>query len=176
VDAFRRFSFTLTIENLFCDWYITEKLGESLAALSIPVYFGSPIIRHRLPDLFQDGAIDGNSFSTLIDLGRFIDGMPDKDLKSRQEALLSFRGTYFALTAYRTIWDFVLSCMFAFPQDEHGQFLEAINHQFTIENSLAEQLVFKHRIQSLIDQEIDDHSYTLEIRRLLRDQAKSLSN
>jgi hypothetical protein len=175
VDAFRRFNFTLTIENLFCDWYITEKLGEPLAALSIPVYFGSPIIRNRLPELFEYGAIDGSSFSSTIELGRFIDQMSEKEILSRQEVLLSSRGTYFALTAYRTIWDFVLSCMFAFPQDEDGRFLEVMNHQFAIENSAAEQLVFKQRIRSLIDAEVDDQGYNLQVRKLLRDQAKALS-
>ncbi|MCU0388855.1 MAG: glycosyltransferase family 10, partial [Chitinophagaceae bacterium] len=42
IKIFRKAKFVVVVENLFADGYVTEKLAEPLAALTVPVYFGNP--------------------------------------------------------------------------------------------------------------------------------------
>ncbi|VVC90063.1 unnamed protein product [Leptidea sinapis] len=53
-DSFLRFiaryKFVLAIENGVCDDYVTEKFWRAIKTGTVPIYFGSPTIRHWLPN------------------------------------------------------------------------------------------------------------------------------
>ena len=63
----RRCRFELITENDINDYYFSEKLGESLAAGCVPVYYGCTRIKEHVPSEFY------------IDMGDFVgtDGVPD---------------------------------------------------------------------------------------------------
>lgn len=45
-----RYKFTIAIENGVCDDYVTEKFWRPILVGSVPIYFGSPLIRDWLPN------------------------------------------------------------------------------------------------------------------------------
>jgi hypothetical protein len=60
-----QYKFNLIFENLFVDYYVTEKLLESLYSNSVVIYYGPPNIEQLYPDLFEEGsgAINGHKYS-----------------------------------------------------------------------------------------------------------------
>lgn len=170
---FSQYTFTLAIENLFSEFYITEKLAESLATLSIPVYFGSPSISRLLPTLFQDGAIDGHSFGSIKDLVAFIHSLREQDIRTRCEAVISERDRYFRLTSYRRIWDYVLSTLFGVEPTPECALFASINQAFAHDNTSEQCAQFRSQITQLLTSGCEDWVYNSQMRELLSAQARA---
>ena len=111
IPVFKQYKFTLVIENIFTDWYITEKLAEPLAALSIPIYFGNPLISEYLPNLFSYAAINGHDFTDTASLVRYLKQMTNREYTERVERVREYRSEYFNLTDYKTIWEYALATL-----------------------------------------------------------------
>ncbi|MCB0337170.1 MAG: hypothetical protein KDD62_12720, partial [Bdellovibrionales bacterium] len=105
LDVFRSYKFTLVIENTFIDGYLSEKLAEPLAVLSVPVYFGAPDISRFMPELFEAGVINGHRFNSTAALIRYLEELSDEEYESRQRCIESHRSDYFALTSRYNIWN-----------------------------------------------------------------------
>lgn len=90
VEFFRRYKFTLAIENSIWPGYETEKLVDPVYAGSIPIYAGNPMARAR----FDAGAyIDLANFSSLREMVEFVREVDnDRNLYLRMLAAPFFRG------------------------------------------------------------------------------------
>lgn len=69
VDFFRRYKFTLAIENSIWPGYETEKLVDPVYAGSIPIYAGNPMARVHFDSA---GYIDLANFSSLKEMVEFV--------------------------------------------------------------------------------------------------------
>jgi hypothetical protein len=168
---FSQYDFTLTIENLFADWYITEKLAEPFAALSVPVYYGNPAISKLLPQLFTHGAVDGFAFQSTADLCDYLRGLGPRDIEQRREVIRLEREKYFKLTSYRKIWDFVLAKFIGTAIPEDALFLDKINTRFAEQNQSARAQSHAKEIERIVSQTIEDYEYDRSIKQLLFNQA-----
>lgn len=90
VDFFRRYKFTLAIENFIWPGYETEKLVDPVYAASIPIYVGNPMARSSFDTA---GYIDLAKFSSLKEMMEFIREVDnDNKLYMRMLAAPFFRG------------------------------------------------------------------------------------
>lgn len=69
VEFFRRYKFTLAIENAIWPGYMTEKLVDPMFANSIPIYVGDPLARRSFDSASY---IDFTSFSNLNEMFEFV--------------------------------------------------------------------------------------------------------
>lgn len=69
-----QYRFTLTLENFIYPGYVTEKIFDSLAAGSIPVYLGAPDIGDFVP---REAFIDLREFTGPAALERHLDNMDE---------------------------------------------------------------------------------------------------
>ena len=97
INKLAEYKFIITIENLFIDGYITEKLSDILLCNRVPIYFGCPNIEIIMPNLFPNGAINGFSFKTFDDLILFINNMTDEEYLKRIEIIKNERDKIFKL-------------------------------------------------------------------------------
>ena len=89
VEFFRRYKFTLAIENTVWPGYMTEKLVDPMFAASIPIYVGDPQAK-----LSFDAAsyIDFTSFSTMKEMLAFVREVDnDRDLYLKMLAAPFYR-------------------------------------------------------------------------------------
>jgi hypothetical protein len=90
VAFFRRYKFTLSIENSIWPGYETEKLVDPLYAGSIPIYAGNPMARAHLD---ADAYIDLANFSSLKEMVEFLREVDnDRDLYLKMLSAPFFRG------------------------------------------------------------------------------------
>ena len=168
---FSQYDFTLTMENLFADWYITEKLAEPFAALSVPVYYGNPAISKLLPQLFTHGVVDGFSYQSTAELCDYLRGLGPKDMERRREVIRSEREKYFKLTSYRRIWDFVLSTFLGTAMPEGALFLDRINKRFAVQNQSILAQLYVDEIERVVADIVEDSEYDRSVKQLLFNQA-----
>ena len=77
VDFFRRYKFTLAIENMIWPGYETEKLVDPVYSGSIPIYAGNPMVRANFnPQAFIDLANFG-SLKEMVEFIREVDNNRD---------------------------------------------------------------------------------------------------
>lgn len=69
VKFFRKYKFTLAVENTIWPGYTTEKLVDPMYAGSIPIYFGDPLARL---DFNPESYIDFANFRTMGELLEFV--------------------------------------------------------------------------------------------------------
>jgi hypothetical protein len=76
IDFFRRYKFTLAIENSMWPGYLTEKLVDSMFAGSVPIYVGDPLAK-----LTFDPAsyIDFSCFRTIKEMIEFVREVDNND-------------------------------------------------------------------------------------------------
>ncbi|KAM4032079.1 GDP-fucose protein O-fucosyltransferase 4 [Anomaloglossus baeobatrachus] len=72
-----RYKFHLAMENAICADYMTEKLWRPLHIGAIPIYRGSPSVKHWMPNNHSIILID--DFATPKDLAEFIISMDEND-------------------------------------------------------------------------------------------------
>lgn len=168
VETFARYRFTLVVENVFQSGYLTEKLAEPLAALSLPIYFGDPQVDFFLPRLFEGGVINGHNFSTLGDLLDFMNGMSDEEYRSRIEVIRQHRHEYYQLTSRCEIWSYVLGKIFLSNIPAPEDLLSLYNRKLPSYNQNALRAQTAIKIRSLLNQYQDDWRYDEELRRTLR--------
>lgn len=70
VEIVAPYMFSLAVENQREDDYITEKLWESYSAGTIPIYYGAPNIRDRVPD--ESSLIFVDDFDSVQDLANHL--------------------------------------------------------------------------------------------------------
>ena len=171
ISVFSQYKFTLVIENVFSDWYITEKLAEPLAALSVPVYFGNPRIAEYMPKLFQNGVINGHDFPDRVALVRFLEGMTNDEYQARLECIAANRREYFDLTDHRRIWEYVLARIFGLRTVVEGSVIEAINLTMSTRNRAPSHREERQKLESLVHSDLTPTDYNHAMRDLLWHQA-----
>jgi hypothetical protein len=69
VEFFRRYKFTLAIENTIWPGYTTEKLVDPMFAASIPIYIGDPLAAHSFD---PKSYIDFGCFRNMKEMFEFV--------------------------------------------------------------------------------------------------------
>ena len=169
IRSFERYRFVLVIENVFSDGYITEKLGEPLAALNIPIYFGPPNIEFYLPELFKGGVINGHDFGSLDQLLQFIRSFSDHDYEDRVSRILKFRSEYLELTSRFNIWRFIFNKVFSVPLPESAAGIAAKNKKLAKWNRSEFRQARRQELEHLIQGGLQGHGYGVEARKILWD-------
>jgi hypothetical protein len=85
------YNFTLCIENMRCEGYVTEKIFDCFFAGSIPIYFGAPDITSIVP---SDCFISLEEFSNAMDLLNFLENMPDSKIKRYRKNIRAFLSSH----------------------------------------------------------------------------------
>ena len=155
------------IENIFTDWYITEKLAEPLAALSIPIYFGNPLISEYLPNLFSYAAINGHDFTDTASLVRYLKQMTNREYTERVERVREYRSEYFNLTDYKTIWEYALATLLGTETIIQNNCLNGINTKFAERNTNRYAIAKSQELQLLINSNLDGTEYDVAVRKML---------
>jgi hypothetical protein len=90
IEFFRRYKFTLSVENTIWPGYMTEKLVDPMFAHSIPIYVGDPQAKLS----FNPGSyIDFARFSTMNAMLEFVRAVDnDRDLYMKMLAASFYRG------------------------------------------------------------------------------------
>jgi hypothetical protein len=166
IPIFEQHRFVLVIENTFCDWYISEKLAEPLAALTVPVYFGNPRVSEYMPKLFAHGVINGHAFKDLQELISFIRGMSEAEYIRRVESIREHREEYFRLTSFRGICDYILARAFDVPEIFFKSCYQPWNEMFAARNKQPAVSDARNRLLKLIT-DADDSTFSSEIQDLL---------
>ena len=83
IDKLSEYKFIIVCENLFVDGYMTEKLPDCLFCNRVLIYFGGPNIHKILPNIFDNGLINGFEFNTLNDLVNYLHNMSDEEYRER---------------------------------------------------------------------------------------------
>jgi hypothetical protein len=166
IPIFEQYRFVLVVENTFCDWYISEKLAEPLAALTVPIYFGNPRVSEYLPNLFEHGVINGHAFRDSEELIAFIRDMTEAQYIRRLECIRAHRDEYFRLTSFRGICDYVLARAFDLPEIFLKTCYQSWNERFEAHNKAQVGCDARKRLLQLIT-EADDTTFSSEIQHLL---------
>ena len=116
LDFFRRYKFTLALENMIWPGYQTEKLPDAMCGGTVPIYVGDPLARRTFN---PDSYIDFTRFSSvreMIDFVREVDSDDALYLKilaapfyrgnalpqvAREDRILAFFDTIFAAALAR---------------------------------------------------------------------------
>ena len=106
VNLFKEYKFILVIENNFSFGSVTEKLIDSLTCLSVPIYFGSIEIKRLLPDLFNNGVIDGSSYNLDI-LIKLVKNMSEHEYQQRLATIKKYREKYFKYFSFEGEFEFI---------------------------------------------------------------------
>ncbi len=83
-----KYKFNIIIENAEVDNYISEKIHDSLMALTVPIYFGSPVVNEFIP---KTCFINGSNFKNLDHLLEHISSMTQKQYDKIVENMLNHR-------------------------------------------------------------------------------------
>lgn len=81
------YKFTLCIENMRCEGYVTEKIFDCFFSGSIPIYFGAPDITSFVP---SNCFINLEQFTNALDLLTFLEEMPDSEIKRYRKNIRAF--------------------------------------------------------------------------------------
>jgi hypothetical protein len=96
VEFFKRYKFTLAIENNLWPGYSTEKLVDPMYADSIPIYVGDPLVKTAFN---PEGYIDFTSFTSMKEMIEFVAEVDNnRDLYLKMLAAPYYRNN--ALPAY----------------------------------------------------------------------------
>ncbi len=88
VDYLQRHTFALIVENCDATGYVSEKFYDALMAGCIPLYFGSPVPAHALPD---DIYIDIRHFDNGEALQAHLDTLSDETIHRMKGAVVEKR-------------------------------------------------------------------------------------
>ncbi len=89
VDFFRRYKFTLSVENTIWPGYMTEKLVDPMYVASIPIYAGDPLAKRSFN---PEGYIDFTSFASMKEMLEFVREVDnDRDLYLKMLAAPFYR-------------------------------------------------------------------------------------
>ena len=86
-DALNMYTFSLIIENVSENYWITEKIFDSLINGVIPIYQGCVNIKEYVP---SDCYIDLNAFETAGALATYIDNLSDEDIQRYRNNITKF--------------------------------------------------------------------------------------
>lgn len=94
-DTFSRYRYALCFENtyhpLWTRGYLTEKILDCMASLTIPIYYGCSNIEELVP---SDCFIDYRRFSSLEELDAFLQAMTDEEYLGYAERMRNFVKEY----------------------------------------------------------------------------------
>jgi len=94
-ETFSRYRYALCFENtyhpLWTKGYLTEKILDCMASLTIPVYYGCSNIEELVP---SDCFIDYRRFSSLDELDDFLQSMTDEEYLGYVERMRKFAAEY----------------------------------------------------------------------------------
>jgi len=127
-ETFARYRYALCFENtyhpLWTRGYLTEKILDCMASLTIPIYYGCSNIEELVP---ADCFIDYRRFSSLEELDDFLQSMTDEEYRGYAERMKKFVAEYNAPqrhSAYRlyetvsaTMERFDPSATYSYPRD-----------------------------------------------------------
>ena len=86
LEFLKKYKFTIAFENACSDGYTTEKLSQPLQSLSIPIYWGNPLVtRDFNPKAFINCNDYDNDFDAVIERIKELDNDPDKYLAMLRE-------------------------------------------------------------------------------------------
>lgn len=86
LEFLKKYKFTIAFENSCSNGYTTEKLSHPLQSLSIPIYWGNPlVIRDFNPKAFINCNDYDNDFDAVIERVKELDNDPDKYLAMLRE-------------------------------------------------------------------------------------------
>lgn len=86
-ETLPHYKFSICIENVRLDGYITEKIFDSMIAGCVPVYWGAPNVKQFIPDTCF---IDRDKFQSNQELYEFLQNMSEAEYQSYLDAI----GTY----------------------------------------------------------------------------------
>ncbi len=167
IEIFKKYRFILVVENAFTHFYLTEKLGEPLAALCVPIYFGDPDIEEHLPELFDQGVINGHRFDSLAQLSAYIEGMPAKEYLARVQQIKDHRHRYFLLTDYKRIWEFSLAHLLGCSDIYDFTPLGEINKKLSLDNASLIGQQRRSELVNLLHSQAEGSEYDNKARKLL---------
>jgi hypothetical protein len=94
-ETFSRYRYALCFENtchpLWTRGYLTEKILDCMASLTIPIYYGCSNIEELVP---SDCFIDYRNFASLEELDEFLQSMTDEEYLGYTERMRSFVQEY----------------------------------------------------------------------------------
>jgi len=106
-DIFKEYKYVVIIENDLHYGCMTEKLIDALGCLSLPIYFGSYRASTFAPELFDDGVIDGFSY-TLPALIELLKTMSDEEYRERVAKIQHVREYYYRKHSFHEIGNFMI--------------------------------------------------------------------
>ena len=127
-ETFSRYRYALCFENtyhpLWTKGYLTEKILDCMASLTIPIYYGCSNIEELVP---ADCFVDYRRFSSLEELDAFLQSMTDEEYLGYAERMRDFVKEYNAPdrhSAYR-LYETIVTTMneydpnetFSYPRD-----------------------------------------------------------
>lgn len=87
IELMRGYNFSIAIENTIYPYYVTEKIWQSIRALSLPVYVGKG---SSIYELFPEASfVDYSSFSSNEDLLRYVSSMSYQEWCRRMELCIN---------------------------------------------------------------------------------------
>lgn len=105
IEVLQHYRFSICIENMQKEGYITEKIFDCFAACNVPVYLGAPNIESYIP---QNCFIDLRDFSSKESLYQFLKEMPketyDQYVNNIKIFLKSKRAQQFSQTKFNQIF------------------------------------------------------------------------
>lgn len=84
IDSLQRYRYSIVIENSIEPYWITERICNCLATMTVPIYLGSPLIGN----FFNKDGIIQLTMNELGKIDEIIHSCNEKDYLSRKEALL----------------------------------------------------------------------------------------
>lgn len=91
IDRYQQHDFVLIIENCDAEGYVSEKFGDALVAGAIPLYYGNPSDRVRLP---EGAYVDIRAFRDGQELQQHLDTLTASDIARMKERVKECRQSY----------------------------------------------------------------------------------
>ena len=140
IDKLSEYKFILVFENLFIDGYLSERLCDVLCSCRIPIYFGYKNIKMILPELFNNGVINGFDFDNLTDLIEFLKNMTNEEYNKRIENIKRERGKIFKICSIQNQFSYILTIFlnyrgFNIPFNEDTIELRDINNKLNLKET-----------------------------------------
>ncbi len=82
LDTLSQYAFSLCLENMPMQGYLTEKIFDCFYAGTVPIYLGAPDIDTLVP---ADSYVDARQFSSWTEAWRFVQGMPVAQWQQKRE-------------------------------------------------------------------------------------------
>lgn len=107
-NVMKKYKYSLVIENLFTNGYITEKFVDSLCWLNVPIYFGPKDIDKLFPELFDRCMINGHNFKSVDDILIYVSNIDQTEYYERINKIKMEREKIYEMCGYFNIMSYMM--------------------------------------------------------------------